>query len=98
MTPDRDAEDINTRVVKEWVADTTPEERVRSIMKRTYHPQSTEQIADRARVTPVRAEHILGELHEAGFVSRVTDVEGTWWIRSARSIARERADRLDTPD
>lgn len=93
-----DREDINQLVVEEWINDTEPRDRVRSVMRRTYDPQSTERIADRARVPPIRAEHILADLSEAGFVSCVDRDEETRWHRSFASISREYADRLETED
>jgi hypothetical protein len=95
MTDDPPA-DVNELVAEEWETETTPGERVRTVMRRTYDPQSVATIADRARTSETTARKHLGVLAEDGFVEAVSlpDERGTWYRRSPRSIVLERAQRL----
>lgn len=100
MTEDRPA-DVNERVAEEWVEDTTPGERVRSIMRRTYEPQSVATIADRALTTETTARKHLGILADDGFVEEISTPEerGTCYKRAPRSLVLERAQQiLDSVD
>ena len=67
-------------------------------MKRTYKPQSTDEIADRARTTPTTARKHLRQLEKSGFVETVSS-EGraaTLYQRSNESLVLEQAhDILD---
>lgn len=87
-TPD----DINEKVVRDWVAETTPDDRVWSVMRRTYRPQSVTQIADRARVVPVEVRHILQQLRERGDVTELFEDEEARYRRSPASLRRELRD------
>ena len=100
MTDDRPA-DVNERVTEEWKADTTPGERVRTVMKRTYDPQSVATIAERALTSETTARKHLTVLAEDGFVEAVSpsDERGTWYKRAPRSLVLERAQQiLDSVD
>lgn len=100
MTDDRPA-DVNERVTEEWKDDTTPGERVRTVMKRTYDPQSVATIAERARTTETTARKHLGVLADDGFLEAVspTGERGTWYKRAPRSVVLERARQiLDSVD
>jgi len=100
MTDDRPA-DVNERVTEEWKADTSPGERVRTVMKRTYNPQPVATIAERALTTETTARKHLGVLAEDGFVGTVSpsDARGTWYKRAPRSVVLERAQQiLDSVD
>jgi predicted ArsR family transcriptional regulator len=93
--------DVNERVTEEWKANTTPGERVRTIMKRTYDPQSVGTIADRALTSETTARKHLGILAEDGFVEAVSlpGERGTWYKRAPRSVVLERAQQiLDSVD
>ncbi len=93
--------DVNERVTEEWKADTSPGERVRTVMKRTYEPQSVATIAERAQTSETTARKHLGVLAEDGFVEAVSppDERGTWYKRAPRSVVLERAQQiLDTVD
>lgn len=95
MTDDRPA-DVNERVTEEWQADTSPGERVRTVMKRTYDPQSVGTIAERALTSETTARKHLQILAEDGFVKAVSlpDERGTWYKRAPRSVVLERAQQL----
>jgi predicted ArsR family transcriptional regulator len=100
MTEDRPA-DVNERVTEEWKADTSPGERVRTVMKRTYDPQSVPTIAERALTSETTARKHLDILAEDGFVEAVSppDERGTWYKRAPRSVVLERAGQiLDSVD
>ena len=100
MTEGRPA-DVNERVAAEWKADTTPGERVRSIIRRTYDPQSVATIAERALTTETTARKHLGILADDGFVEAVSTPEerGTCYRRAPRSLVLERAQQiLDSVD
>jgi len=95
VSDDRPA-DVNERVTEEWKADTTPGERVRTVMKRTYDPQSVATIAERARTSETTARKHLNILAEDGFVEAAShpDERGTRYKRAPRSVVLERAQQL----
>jgi predicted ArsR family transcriptional regulator len=100
MTDDRPA-DVNERVTEEWKADTSPGERVRIVMKRTYDPQPVATIAERALTSETTARKHLEILAEDGFVEVVSlpEERGTWYKRAPRSVVLERAQQiLDSVD
>lgn len=88
--------DVNERVEAEWVEETTPFERVREVMKRTYDPQPVGEIAERARTSETTARKHLGHLAEDGFVVETASPEarGTWYERSNESLVLEQANRI----
>jgi predicted ArsR family transcriptional regulator len=88
--------DVNERVTEEWKANTSPGERVRTVMKRTYDPQSVATIAERALTSETTARKHLEILTEDGFVEAVSlpDKRGTWYRRAPRSVVLERAQQL----
>ncbi len=93
--------DVNERVTEEWKSETTPGERVRTVMKRTYEPQSVAAIAERALTSATTARKHLGILTEDGYAEAVTppDKRGTWYRRAPRSVVLERAQQiLDSVD
>jgi hypothetical protein len=63
------SEDVNERVNREWKEDTTPDGRVRRVMRRTYETQSLDEIADRALVDEAVARAHLQRLADDGFVA-----------------------------
>jgi DNA-binding MarR family transcriptional regulator len=94
-------EDVNERVAEEWKEDTTPSERVRSIMRRTYEPEPVATIAERALTTETTARKHLGILAEDGFVEEASTPEerGTCYRRTPQSVVLERARQiLDSVD
>lgn len=88
--------DVNERVAAEWVEETTPFERVRAVIKRTYEPQSASDIADRARTSPKTARKHLRHLAEDGFVEETAepDAGGALYRRSDESLLLEQANRI----
>ena len=99
--PDSPPPDLNERVTEAWKTDTSPAERVRTVMKRTYEPHAVASIAERARTSETTARKHLKVLTEDGFVEAVSPPEerGTWYRRAPRSVVLERARQLlDTVD
>lgn len=92
-TPLEPDEDVNEAVEADWEANTTACERVRSVMKRTYEPQSVDGIASRALTTPTTARKHPEILHEDGFVTAASepDRSSTLYRRSAESLVVEQA-------
>ncbi|MUV56252.1 DUF433 domain-containing protein [Halogeometricum sp. CBA1124] len=95
-----DDSDVNERVEDEWIDETTPEERVRSVIEHTYVPESVGYISDRARTSEETAHKHLLHLTEDGFVEETDDSErGTMYRRSLESLVLEQArairDRVD---
>lgn len=95
MTDARPA-DVNERVTEEWTADTSPGERVRTVMKRTYDPQSAAAVAERALTSETTARKHLAVLAEDGFVEAASqpNERGTRYRRAPRSVVLERAQQL----
>lgn len=91
---DGGTDSVNDAVVAEWIAETTPFERVHEVVRHTYDPQSAAEIADRARVSPTTARKHLRTLVDAGAV--VTEDEGrtTRYRRSETAIVTEHAQTL----
>jgi predicted ArsR family transcriptional regulator len=84
--------DINEKVSEEWEAETTPYERVREVISRTYSPVSPETIADDARTSPKTARKHLEALADEGFVTTSTsETGGTLYQRSSESLVVEQA-------
>jgi DNA-binding MarR family transcriptional regulator len=88
--------DVNEEVEAEWVAETTPYERVRTVIKRTYDPQPVRTIAERARTTENTARKHLKNLVADGFVKETADPQrsGAQYRRSNESLILERANRI----
>ena len=94
--PDGTPTDVNERVETEWVEETTPFERVREVMKRTYEPQPISEIAARARTSENTARKHLDHLADEGFVVETASHEtgGVSYKRSSESLVLEQAVRI----
>jgi hypothetical protein len=87
--------DLNERVKREWQADTTPTERVHSVTKRLYEPQSTSIIAERALVSEELAKMHLDRLAEDGFIIEVGRDSGeARYRRSSESVICDRVEQI----
>lgn len=87
--------DLNERVKEEWKEDTAPVERVRSVAKRLYEPQSVSTIAERALVSEELAEAHLDRLAEDAFVIEVGRDSGeARYRRSSESVICERVEQI----
>lgn len=94
--PDDSPANVNERVEAEWVEETTPYERVRSVIKRAYDPEPVSTIADRSRTTENTARKHLQNLVEDGFVEETAEPNqrGVHYKRSNESLVLERANRI----
>lgn len=85
-------DDINQEVREEWTAETTPYERLREVVSRTYTPTNAETLADEACTSPKTARKHLNTLAADGFVATETgDTGATLYRRSAESLVVEQA-------
>jgi predicted ArsR family transcriptional regulator len=85
-------DDVNEQVGTEWEDQTTPYERVRTVISRTYTPVSTETVADTARTSAKTARKHLETLANEGFVTTSTgETGGTIYRRSSESLVVEQA-------
>lgn len=88
--------DVNEQVVSEWVEETTPFERVREIVQRTYEPQPVSTLADRARTSDTTARKHVRSLVANGYVEESPDPDsaGSRYKRSDESLLFEQANRI----
>lgn len=85
-------EDINQAVRDEWQAETTPYERVRAVISRTYTPTGVEALATDACTSPKTARKHLTTLVDDGFVDTEPGAHGaTLYYRSTESLVVEQA-------
>ena len=85
-------DDVNQTVRDEWKAETTPYERIREVISRTYTPTDAETLADEACTSPKTARKHLNTLADDGFVATETGANGaTLYRRSAESLVVEQA-------
>jgi predicted ArsR family transcriptional regulator len=85
-------EDINQAVRDEWKAETTPYERVRAVISRTYTPTDVETLATDACTSPKTARKHLTALVDDGFVDTEPGAHGaTLYHRSTESLVVEQA-------
>jgi len=91
-TPPEPFDDVDEAVGAEWEADTTPYERGRHVVARTYSATSAAAVAEDARTTPKTARKHLETLAEEGFVVTGTGENGaTTYRRSPESLVVEQA-------
>lgn len=86
--------DINEAVIEDWKAETTPFERVQSVVKSTYHPQYAREIGERARVSEPTTRKHLKRLAATGHAEAVETSQGMQYKRSPQAIAIERINEL----
>ena len=85
-------DDVNQAVRDEWTGETTPYERIREVISRTYTPTNVETLADEACTSPKTARKHLNTLADDGFVATDTGANGaTLYRRSAESLVVEQA-------
>jgi DNA-binding IscR family transcriptional regulator len=84
--------DVNEAVGDDWESETTPYERIRSVIAHTYSPVSAAAVAEDARTAPKTARKHLNTLATEGFVETTTgDYGGTLYHRSSESLVVEQA-------
>lgn len=89
--------EIVSEAVSEWVAETTPRERVYSVIERASDPRSADEVANQAETTPKTARKYLEELSREGFVTKTAspDRQATLYRRSPTSLVLEEATRIN---
>jgi len=89
-------EDVNERAKEDWKRDTSPFDRVRSVMRTGYEPMSAATVAENARTSEQTARKHLRSLVEHGYVAETAspDSTGTLYNRSKDSLALEQARRI----
>lgn len=93
-SPDRWSGDVNEAVDEEWTAETTPLERVETVVRTTSEPQYARVISERARVSEPTARTHLKRLVDSGFAEAVETNRGTQYKRSRQAIATSRIAEL----
>ncbi|WP_233559324.1 FaeA/PapI family transcriptional regulator [Halorubrum sp. Atlit-9R] len=88
---------MNEAVIKQWTDDTTAFDRVRQVVDVTTEPQSAEEIADRARVSPPTARKYLSTMAADGRVKRINTDAGSQYMRPPPPDARDASYRRDPP-
>ena len=66
-------EEVLREAVSDWVEETTPRERIHSVIERTYDAASADEIAEQAETTAKTARKHLTELSREGFVTETAD-------------------------
>lgn len=88
-------EDINEKVIEEWVDETTPYQRIREVISHVYRPTSASDVADRAAVTAKTARKHLERLADEGYVETEHGKRGaTLYKRSEKSLILEQATNI----
>jgi predicted ArsR family transcriptional regulator len=91
-TPPEEFADVNEAVAEDWVAETTPYERVRTVIRTTYTAVSADTVAETARTTPKTARKHLENLAKEGYVTTEPgDYGATQYRRSPESLVVEQA-------
>lgn len=86
--------DINEAVVEEWKAETTPFERVQTVVQSTHQPQYAREIGERARVSEPTTRKHLKRLASSGHAEAVETNQGMQYKRSPQAVAMERINEL----
>jgi len=89
-------EDVNERAEADWKRDTSPFDRVRSVLRTTYEPASAATVAENARTSEQTARKHLRSLADHGYVAETAspDSNATLYRRSKDSLALEQARRI----
>jgi DNA-binding transcriptional ArsR family regulator len=82
--------DVNEAATEEWRDETTPFERVETVLRSTTSLQYAGEIADRAHVSEPSARKHLATLAEAGLATTEETGRGTRFSRSSESVALAR--------
>lgn len=88
--------DVNEAVVEEWVAETTPFERVQEVLLATTTFQYAKRFADQARVSEPSARKHLNALADSGLADTDDTGQGTRYKRSRVTVALGRVKELHT--
>jgi len=90
-------EEVLREAVSDWVEETTPRERIHSVIERTYDAASADEIAEQAETTSKTARKHLTELSREGYVTETSDSDrqATLYKRSSTSLVLEEAARIN---
>lgn len=86
--------DINDAVREEWIAETTPFDRVKEVLLATTTYCYAKSIAERARVSEPSARKHLNTLADAGLAETDETGQGTKYKRSRETVAMSRIREL----
>ena len=89
-------EDVNERAKADWKRETTPFDRVRSVMRTADEPASAATVAETALTSEQTARKHLRSLVEHGYVAETAspDSTATLYRRAKDSLALEQARRI----
>jgi predicted ArsR family transcriptional regulator len=89
-------DEVNERVKADWKRDTTPFDRVRSVMRTAYEPMSAATVAETSLASEQTARKHLRSMVEHGYVEETASPHssGTLYRRSKDSLALEQARRI----
>ncbi|GGN24128.1 DUF7342 family protein [Halarchaeum nitratireducens] len=89
-------EDVNERAKEDWKRDTTPFDRVQSVIRTAYEPMSAATVAENALTSEQTARKHLRSLVDHGYVAETASPEskGTLYQRANDSLALEQARRI----
>lgn len=82
--------DLDAGVTAEWKASTTAFQRIHTVLKNTYEPQTTGEIADAAATTKPTVRKHVAPLVEAGMVTKEAGGNATRyaWSQKQRRVNR----------
>lgn len=89
-------EDVQERAKADWKRETTPFDRVQSVLRTTYEPTSATTVAENALTSEQTARKHLRSLVEHGYVQETAspDSTATLYRRATASLALEHARRI----
>ena len=89
-------DDVNERVKEDWKRDTSPFDRVQSVMRTAHEPVSAASVVERALTSEQTARKHLRSLAEHGYVAETAspDSKATLYRRDSHSVALEQARRI----
>ncbi|NGM71373.1 hypothetical protein G6M89_20635 [Natronolimnobius sp. AArcel1] len=89
-------ENVNERAKEDWKRDTSPFDRVRSVMRTAYEPMSAATVAETALTSEQTAGRHLRSLVEHSYVAETTspDSRGALYQRAKDSIVLEQTRRI----
>ncbi|WP_336328731.1 DUF7342 family protein [Halovenus sp. HT40] len=93
---DDDFENIDDIAAAEWKAQTSPSDRVRSVMRTAYEPMAAATVAEHSLTSEQTAREQLRSLVERGYVTETAspDSKATVYRRATDSLALEQARRI----
>jgi DNA-binding transcriptional ArsR family regulator len=89
-------ENVNDRAKEDWKRDTSPFDRVRSVMRTAYEPMTAATVADQSLTSEQTARKHLRSLVEHGYLTETAspDSKATLYRRANDSLAVEQARRI----